>query len=122
MSSKLKTHYKQVLGETTSGSNHNMNLEADDVEGLAVMESWTLASIKVTTGYSWWCDFGGTIRGLSKAQLATVACRVHLYCLSDGYFKQSRTVAFTVTRSQLYSFDVRGGGTGSSADRSAATA
>lgn len=50
MSSKLRsvqitTHYNQVLGETTSGSNHNMNLEADDVEGLAVMESWTLASI-----------------------------------------------------------------------------
>lgn len=105
-----------------------MNLEADDVEGLAVMantmKSWTPASINRLQLVVWWLwrYFGGTIRGLLKAQLATVACQVHLYRFSDGYFKQSRTVAFTVTRSQLYSFDVRGGGTGSSADRSAATA
>lgn len=53
---QITTHYKQVLGETTSGSNHNMNLEADDVEGLAVMESWTLASINrlQLVVWFWW--------------------------------------------------------------------
>lgn len=71
-----------------------MNLE--DVEGLAVladtMKSWSLASTsRLPLVEVFWCHHQRMVHSPA------------------GCFKQSRTVAFTVTRSQLHSSDVRPG-------------